>query len=232
MLLIGQLLLVTVDKCDVPSMLNRVSPAQVQFANRVSCDSNAGDTLQGLVTVGSLAPWQGARPPTVINGLGVVKNCKGKKRLVLDCRYVNAFVRYEHFAYEQLSDVTEYMQPDGWFVLTDARSGYHHVPMHPDSFEDLALELQGQLYVFTHLPFGLASACKVYTAVMSDVYKPLRLHSVCPISLMMHCLLLALGKVALPRSRPYVYCLQPWDSICLGTSAVLCLSSKESSWVE
>ena len=50
------------------------------------------DTLQGLVTVGLLAPWQGAGPPTVINGLGVVKNRKGKKRLVLDCRYVNAFV--------------------------------------------------------------------------------------------------------------------------------------------
>jgi len=103
LLIIEQLLLATVDKCDVPSMLNRTSPAQMQFANRVSCDSNAAfvrDTLQDLVTVGSLAPWQGARPPTVINGLGVAKNGKGKKRLVQDCRYANAFVRYERFACE------------------------------------------------------------------------------------------------------------------------------------
>ena len=110
---VEQLLLATVDKCDVPSMLNRTSSAQVQFANRVSCDSHAAfvrDTLQGLSTVGLLAPWQSARPPTVINGLDVVKNCKGKKRLVLDCRCVNAFVRYVYFTYEQLCDFTEYMQ--------------------------------------------------------------------------------------------------------------------------
>ncbi len=86
------------------------------------------------------------------------------------------------------------MQPDVWFVLTDANSGYHHVPMHPDSYEYLALEFEEQLYVFIHLPFGLASACKVYTVVMSEVYKPLRLHGFClSYSSMMHCLLLALS---------------------------------------
>ncbi len=68
------------------------------------------------------------------------------------------------------------MQPDGWSVSTDAKSGCHHVPMHPDSCEYLALEFEGQLYVFIHLLFGLASVCKVYTAVTSEVCKPLRLH--------------------------------------------------------
>ncbi len=69
------------------------------------------------------------------------ENCKGKKKLVLDCRYANA---YERAAYKPLSDVTECMQLDGRFVLTDAKSGCHHVCMHPDSHQYLALEFKGQ----------------------------------------------------------------------------------------
>ena len=99
--------------------------------------------------------------------------------LVLDCCYVNAFLRYEHFAYEQLSDVTQYLQPGGWFILTDAKSGYHHVPGHPDSYQYLALEFDGVVYAFMHLPFGLAPACKMYTEVSHEVYKPLRVSSNC-----------------------------------------------------
>ena len=55
-----------------------------------------------------LVEWTGSEPPVVVNGMGVVKNRKGKLRLVLDCRYVNMFVKYEHFAYETLADVTEF----------------------------------------------------------------------------------------------------------------------------
>ena len=36
--------------------------------------------------------------PSVSATCSVVKNGKGKKRLVLDCLYANALVRYERFA--------------------------------------------------------------------------------------------------------------------------------------
>lgn len=38
LLMTEQLLLVAVDKCNVLSMLERTSPAQIQFAVRVSCE--------------------------------------------------------------------------------------------------------------------------------------------------------------------------------------------------
>ena len=77
-------------------------------------------TIQELVQVGSLVEWQGPRPPVVINGMGVVKNRKGKLRLILNCRYVNMFLMYAHFCYERLSEVPQYLQLGDWFVLTDA----------------------------------------------------------------------------------------------------------------
>ena len=180
--LVQQLLQKTLHCDDVSEMIDRSEPAQVQFANRVSCSMHRSfvqETLQELIRVGTLQHWSGPKQPVVVNGLGVVVNRKGKPRLILDCRYVNLFLQYAHFTYEQLSDVTDYVTPDGWFVLTDAKSGYHHVPMHESSFKYLAIEFDGQLLVFTHLPFGLSKACKVYTIVMQEVYKPLRLHGQC-----------------------------------------------------
>lgn len=45
-----------------------------------------------LVT-GALVEWGKvqAGQPRIVNGLGVVKNHKGKLRLILDCRYLNLF---------------------------------------------------------------------------------------------------------------------------------------------
>lgn len=36
------------------------------------------------------------------------------------------------------------------------------------------MEFEGQGFCFTHLPFGLSSACRVYTIIMGKVYRPLR----------------------------------------------------------
>lgn len=159
--------------CDVPG--------QVHFANRKSCLCY-GDFVREqrdvLLASGALIQWDSisVTKPQVVNGLGVVKNHKGKLRLILDCRYLNLFLPYEHFKYEQLTDAVEYLEPSDWFVLTDAKSGYHHIPMHKDTFTYLAVEIDGKLYAYTHMPFGLSIACRVYTIVMGEVYRPLRMH--------------------------------------------------------
>jgi len=73
-----------------------------------------------------------------------------------------------------LSEVAEYLGSEDCFMLTDLKSGYHQLKMHPDTYRFLCIEFGGQLYYFTHLPFGVSSACKTYTVLMSEVYRPLR----------------------------------------------------------
>ena len=144
--LVEQLLCDAVGPGVVGSMLGRDSAAQVQFANRVSCSMHkqfVDDTIHQLVRVGSVVAWQGPWPPVVINGMGVVQNRKGKLRLILGARYVNMFVPYEHFTYERIADVPQYMQMCDCFVLADAKSGYHHIPMHQDSWTYLAVNWAG-----------------------------------------------------------------------------------------
>lgn len=61
--------------------------------------------------------------------------------------------------------------------MTDAKSGYHHIPMHRDTWTYLAVEIDGSLYAYTHMPFGLATACRIYTTVMGEVYRPFRMNN-------------------------------------------------------
>lgn len=73
--------------------LHRDNPAPMQFADRVSCKMYAqfnSDTIQELINVGSLVERQGPQPPVGINGMGAVKNWKGKLRHILDCTAVTA----------------------------------------------------------------------------------------------------------------------------------------------
>lgn len=175
---VTDLLQQVVSKDQVPALLTGNRPAQVHFPNRVSCHMYKDfvrETLQSLLCVGALRHWMGKKPPIVISGQGVVKNRKGKLRLILDCRYLNLFLKYSKVKYEQLSDVTAYLQQGHFFVLTDAKSGYHHIPMHENMWQYLAIQFEGIVYVFTVLPFGMAEACGVYTTVMGEVYRPLRL---------------------------------------------------------
>ena len=59
-------------------------------------------------------------------------------------------------------------------MLTDFKSGYHQIKMHPNTYRFLGIEFEGQVYCFTHLPFGLSSACRAYTILMGEVYRPFR----------------------------------------------------------
>ena len=85
----------TVGVEQVQSYLDCEHPQQVQFANCVSCSYSSDFVYkqrEELLASGALVPWVSVRRPCIVNGLGVVKNHKGKQRLILDCRYLNLFL--------------------------------------------------------------------------------------------------------------------------------------------
>ena len=90
------------------------------------------------------------------------------------CKFVNLWLRYKSFTYEQLQDALDMISPGEYLWSTDLQSGYHQLPMHPDAFPFLGACIGGQIFVMTCLPFGIASACRIYTLVMAALYRPLR----------------------------------------------------------
>lgn len=159
-------------------LLSQQQPQQVHFLNRVSVQQHAefvAAEIASLLRVGAIREWQSPEQPTVINGLGVVVNRLGKKRLILDARYINLFDAYNSFLYERLQDVPLLAGSQDCMMLTDFKGGYHQLFMSPCVYRFLAIEFSGRVYYFVSLPFGLSSASRVFTLLMSEVHRPLRL---------------------------------------------------------
>ena len=92
-----------------------------------------------------------------------------KKRLVIDLsRSVNPYLKHDKFKYDNLVTLSEMFKVGYWFFTFDIESGYHHIDIHPSSRKFLGFSFvwpdgRVRYFVFNVLPFGLSSACYVFT---------------------------------------------------------------------
>ena len=77
--------------------------------------------------------------PTVVNPLSVSIQANGKKRLILDLRYPNQFVKKSKIKFEDAKTML-YSFIDcsqNWLFSFDIKSGYHHIDIFPPDQEFL-----------------------------------------------------------------------------------------------
>ena len=108
---------------------------------------------------------------------------KGKKRLILDLRYVNNHLFKNKIKFDDWNSFQNYLEGNkGYLFKFDLKSGYHHV----DIFEEHQTYLgfsweinqQTHYFVFNVLPFGLSTAPFVFTKVVRPLIKYWRLHAI------------------------------------------------------
>lgn len=113
--------------------------------------------------------------PVVCSPLQAVVNAKGKCRLVIDLRYINQYLHLSKFKYEGLNLIPMLFKEGDYVFTFDLKSGYHHVDIHNDSQPFLGFSWgkgkDRKFYTFTVLPFGLASACYVFTKLLRPLVK-------------------------------------------------------------
>jgi len=116
-----------------------------------------------------VAPSHCCNPLTVATGK--------KLRLVLDLsRFVNLYVRYEHFKYEDWSVAEQVIQSGCWFFNWYFTSGYHHVSINPIQCKYLGFAfhwpvIRQRFFEFMLLPFGLNSASYLFTKLTRPLIK-------------------------------------------------------------
>ena len=113
--------------------------------------------------------------PHICSPLSVVDNGRGKYRLVINLRYLNQFLWKDKFKYEDLRTAM-LMFKQGDFVFSfDLKSGYHHVDIYGPHRNYLGFQWNtvggSQFFVFTVLPFGLATACYAFTKLLRPLVK-------------------------------------------------------------
>jgi len=114
-------------------------------------------------------------PPYVVNPLSVSVQSNGNKRL--DLRHVNQYLYKQKVKYEDWKVALSYFQKDSHMISFDLKSGSHHIAIHPNyqTFFGFAWKWSNEnslrYFVFTVLPFGLASAPHVFTKCLKPIEK-------------------------------------------------------------
>lgn len=159
--------------CD-PEEYLKESPLPVQFPNHKSAEVHAEfleSEIKKFVERGAVLPV--TETPVIVHPVGVVVQ-RSKLRLILDPAYLNIFLKYFPFKYEQLLDLTTFLESEDWAYTSDDKAGYHHVPLHPSFWSYLGFQVNGKYFVFTHLPFGVGPACRIYTMMKDEIFRVLR----------------------------------------------------------
>ena len=115
-------------------------------------------------------------PPFCVNPLTVAE--KPKLRLCIDLRHVNKYIDLTKFKYDSLNTVSEMVEEKDYLITFDLKSGYHHVKIHPCFQRYLGfsyiIEGKRRFFKFLVLPFGLSSACFIFTKLMRQLVKKWR----------------------------------------------------------
>ena len=108
--------------------------------------------------------------PHVCSPLSVVVSRSGKKRLVINLRHVNKFLCRQKFKYEDLRTALLLFDKGDHLFTFDLKSGYHLVDISPAQWKYLGFAWnkggKKKFFVFTVLPFGLATACYIFTKLL------------------------------------------------------------------
>lgn len=139
--------------------------------NNTSATENTefvSESLRELLTDGSIK--QVEYIPRVVNPLSVAINSEGKKRLILDLRYVNAHLFKESVSFDDWRVFKNLIFENGYAYKFDLKKGYHHLEIFEphQSYLGFSWELEGvkRYFIFTVLQFGLSSAPMLFTKIL------------------------------------------------------------------
>ena len=116
-------------------------------------------------------------PPVIVNPLCVSIQPNGKKRLILDLRQVNFFVKKSKIKFEDAKSFLDCLvaSPCTWACSFDIKSGYHHIEIFESDQQFLGFSwvFDGvtKYFKFTVLPFGLSVGPYIFSKVMRPLVK-------------------------------------------------------------
>jgi len=108
----------------------------------------------------------------------LVPKKSGGLRPILNLRPLNKHVKSSHFKMQTLRSIIQALQPGDWVAKLDLKDAYFHIPIHPKHRMFLRFAIQGKCYQFRALPFGLTSAPRIFTKIMSVVGAYLHKHQI------------------------------------------------------
>ena len=92
----------------------------------------------------------------------------GKFQPVINLKYLNEFIQYDHFKQETFSTVLDLLQKGDYMTSIDLQDAYIAVPVQKDSQKYLKFSWNGVLYKFVCVCFGIKSAPFLFTKLLNQ----------------------------------------------------------------
>ncbi|CAG2238595.1 unnamed protein product [Mytilus edulis] len=109
-----------------------------------------------------------------ISNIFLVQKKNGKYRPVINLKGLNQYVKYFHFKQENLQSVLLNISKNDYFTSIDLCDAYFSISMNKKCRKYLKFVWKDQIYEFTCLCFGLASAPRIFTKLMKVVFSHIR----------------------------------------------------------
>ena len=144
-------------------------------------DQALADCIQSLLSKNAIERVENVKSLRFYSRVFLVPKPHQRWRLVIDLSRLNTFLHVEKFKMETPESNRTSLIPGEWVAFIDLSDAYLHIPIHPHSRKYLRFCHRSQVFQFTSLPFGLATAPQVFTMIVKEVKlmalsKGLRLH--------------------------------------------------------
>jgi len=146
-------------------------PSQPMFTD--SENRAIDEIIDSLLSSGAIVKVQ---LPKVkfLSKIFVVPKSDGRYRLILNLKDLNQYLPEEHFKMEDYRSVCNLMTNNAYMGKIDLKDAYHLIPMHPDFYFYLCFSWRNKYYHYSCVPFGLASAPRLFTKILRPVLSYLR----------------------------------------------------------
>ena len=121
-------------------------------------DQALADCIQSLLSKNAIERVENVKSLWFYSRLFLVPKPHQRWRPVIDLSRLNTFLHIEKFKMETPESIRTSLIPGEWVASIDLSDAYLHIPIHPHSRKYLRFCHRSQVFQFTSLPFGLATA--------------------------------------------------------------------------
>ena len=103
------------------------------------------------------------------NQLFLVPKPNNRWRPILDLRTLNNYLKTQSFKMETPETIRTSLQAGEWVTSIDFKDAYFHIPINSQSRKYMCFHIQGEIYQFKALTFGLSTGPMEVTVVAKEV---------------------------------------------------------------
>ena len=117
---------------------------------------------QGIIRP-SVSPWRAQAFVTKEDGTH-------KRRMVVDySNTINRFTELDAYPLPNVLEMVEKISQYRYFATFDLKSAYHQIPIKEEDIKFTAFEVDGQLWEFTRIPFGVTNGVSAFQRTIDKV---------------------------------------------------------------